>query len=165
MTTKRKPLAGLIAAALVAAATAQTPAYKLDADLETLKMVDCGYYGSENDMGHKNTIASNIAWSKYATNGNDSAIALMALKFRDSFPQDQAVMIIPTINGDTVRNARFLSDNDTARVYMLFFPSSDSINADTLRLFHPEMGSLALPGINYRPRGVYSVELRRKPAE
>lgn len=162
---KLKPLTGLIAAALVVVATAQNPAYRLEADLQTLQMVDCGYYGSENDMGRKNTIASNIAWSKYATNGNDSALALMALKFRDSFPQDEAVMILPTINGDTIRNARFLSDNDTARVYMLFFPSSDSVNIDTLRLFHPSMGSLTLPGINYRPRGVYTVELRRKLAE
>lgn len=163
---KKHPLAVFLAGALFTAATARPPIYRLDADLQTLRMVDCGYYGSKSDLGRKNTIASNIDWAKYAPGrndsvGNDSAVALMALKFRDSFPAEQAAVILPMINGDTIRSARFLSENDTARIFMLFFPSSGSENVDTLRIIHPDMGTLELPGINFMPRSVYTVELRR----
>lgn len=158
-------LAGLIVAAVAVTAMTQAPAYVLEADESTLSIVDCGYHGSETDMGHKNTIASNIDWGKYGPGGNDSAVALMALKFRGAFPAEEAAWIRATVNGDTVGNARFLSDNDTARLFMLFVPSSAIDGADTLRLSHPSMGAVELPAINFKPRGVYTVEIRRIAAD
>lgn len=138
-----------------------TPGGSIYLDVDSFRMVDCEYsQADEKDMGSKNTIASNIRWERYADQGRDSAVALLAVKFF-GFSLSDGSAITASVSGEDIRYTKLLGEDDTARILMLFFSSSKLGDTDTIALTLNDSINFELPPVAYRPHGVYSIELHK----
>ncbi len=153
-------LTGLGFIALTLAAAAQKPAYRFDVNLQSIEQTDCEYHGTETDMGYKNTIAANMPWEEYADSGQSDSVALLYLKFK-GITADEGASITATSNDRQIRYARFLGEEDTARILMLFVPATEAGHFDTITIAQSDLGSYQFPAIYFRPHGVYSVQVTK----